>query len=67
MAQPNGVNLARGVMMGLMATLGSHPELDPIMTFLAVRNEVDEQLDIMLALLGQEGENGLHDIGDSDE
>jgi hypothetical protein len=43
------VNLARGVMMGLFATLEGNRELDPIMTMLALRTSLDEQLDLMMS------------------
>jgi hypothetical protein len=47
--QPAEVNLARGVMMGLFATLEGHRELDPIVTMLALRGCLDEQLDLMMS------------------
>jgi hypothetical protein len=63
---PNEVNLARGVMMGVMSTLATHPELDPVIAFIALRNMVDEQLDIMISQL-TETENGTHDTEEDHE
>lgn len=51
MHESNELNLGRGLMMGLMGTLSTHPELDPVMTMLAVRGMLDDQLEIMLAQL----------------
>lgn len=62
----NEINLARGVMMGIIGTLTTHPELDGVMVFLAVRNMVDEQLDIMLSQMTEET-NGLHDREENHE
>lgn len=62
----NEINLARGVMMGIIGTLTTHPELDGMMVFLAVRNMVDEQLDLMLSQMTEET-NGLHDNEESNE
>jgi hypothetical protein len=52
--QPAEVNLARGVMMGLFATLEGHRELDPIVAMLALRGCLDEQLDIMMSQYAEE-------------
>jgi hypothetical protein len=52
--QPAEVNLARGVMMGLFATLEGHRELDPIVTMLALRGCLDEQLDLMMSQYADE-------------
>jgi hypothetical protein len=62
----NEINLARGVMMGIFGTLATHTELDAVMVFIALRDMVDEQLDLMIAQL-TENENGLHNNGESDE
>jgi hypothetical protein len=54
--QPAEVNLARGVMMGLFATLEAHRELDPVVALLALRGCVDEQLDVMISQLTDQNE-----------